>query len=155
MYSSLDVKRACTKVLREAFPLVPVYDNDTVDGYERPSFFVEILTFDRRRESANLQRATFSYVITYFEVTHDEAECLRKYEAICEAFGPAVRVFEGSRTRIVIKDIGLSWIGTREEEHHDMLQVSVNFYESITLCQQDDDAALMEEITTDYAQKEI
>ena len=47
-YTVSDVKKACTGVLRAAFPNMPVYDNDTVDGYQRPSFFVEIMSSTAR-----------------------------------------------------------------------------------------------------------
>ena len=153
-YTVLDVKRACTRVLRAAFPELPVYDNDTVDGYTRPSFFVEVLSIGQHRESRRLCKASFSYLITYFEVTHDEAECLRKYEVISAAFGSTVRVFEGSRLRITVKDIELNWIGTNMNDNKNMMQVSISFYESIGLNGIEDDSDLMQSIVTEYTEEE-
>jgi len=149
-FTVLDIKKACTRMLRTAFPSIPVYDNDTVDGYQRPCFFVEVLSYGRHRESADLQKAAYSYVITYFELTHDEADCLRKYEAICDAFGHAVRVVDGSRDRIVVKDVELSWIGNTINDNKDMMQISISFYESIVITEPADENELMQTVTTEF-----
>lgn len=149
-YTVSDVKKACTGVLRAAFPNMPVYDNDTVDGYQRPSFFVEILSRGRTSESARVQRFSFAYVITYFEVTHSEADCLAKYESICSAFMPAVRVFQGQRTRVNVRNVSYSWIG----ENQDMLQITINFHDAIELIAVADDTDLMEHVDINYTETE-
>ena len=153
-YTSIDVKKACTGVLRNAFPEITIYDNDTVDGYQRPSFFVELIALSGKPESPRLKRVSYSYLITYFEITHNEADCLRKYTSICEAFGEAVRVFEGKRNRIVVKDIELSWIGATQNDNRNMMQVSVNFYETVVVTEAPEEIELMQTVTTDYREKE-
>lgn len=150
MYTILDVKKACTKLLRQTFPNITVYDADTFDGYVRPSFFTEIRTRGRRPESALLRTIGFVYTITYFETTHDEAECLRIYEAVCSAFGHAVRVFEGSRTRVVVESISYQWVG----ENLDKMQIEVRFRDAVELGGATDDYDKMEQIDVEYTQEE-
>ena len=149
-YTVSDVKKACTGVLRAVFPNMPVYDNDTVDGYQRPSFFVFIMSRGRISESTRVQRFSFAYVITYFEVTHSEADCLAKYESICSAFMPAVRVFQGQRTRVNVRNVSYSWIG----ENQDMLQITINFHDVIELIAVTDDVDLMEHVDIEYTETE-
>ena len=44
IYDAKSVKAACNGVLSTAFNQeIPIYGNDTLDGYRRPSFFTEIL----------------------------------------------------------------------------------------------------------------
>lgn len=150
MYTILDVKKACTKLLRATFPNIVVYDTDTLDGYQRPAFFTEIRTHGRRPESALLRTIGFTYTITYFEATHDEAACLRIYESICEAFGHAVRVFEESRTRLMVRNISYEWV----DVNSDKLQVTVDFMDAVELGGNTDDYDIMEQVEIDYETEE-
>ena len=144
IYTISDVKLACNQTLRAAFPNMKVYDNDTLDGYTRPSFFTEILTHGRRKTSKYLTQIGFTFRITYFEQTHDEAHCLEVYEAICKAFEPAIKV--KGHVRVVVSDVDYAWI----DENADKLQVTVSFYDAVELGGYTEDLDLMEELEVNY-----
>ena len=144
IYTISDVKLACNRALRSAFPDAKVYDNDTLDGYQRPSFFTEILSHGRKKTSKYLTQIGFTFRITYFEQTHDEAHCLEVYEKICKAFEPALKV--KGRNRIVVRDIDYSWI----DENADKLQVTISFYDAVELGGYTDENDIMKELEVDY-----
>lgn len=144
IYTISDVKLACNRTLRSAFPNVKVYDNDTLDGYQRPSFFTEIFSHGRTKTSKHLTQVGFTFRITYFEQIHDEAHCLEVYEKICRAFEPAVRV--KGRFRVVVRDIDYAWI----DENADKLQVTISFYDAIELGNYSEDADIMRELSVEY-----
>lgn len=140
IYTISDVKRACNKTLKAAFPKITIYDNDTLDGYKRPSFFTEILSHGRSKSSPYLTQIGFTFRITYFETTHSEARCLEVYEKICQAFEPAIRVKD--HVRAVVKDTDYAWI----DENADKLQVTISFYDAVELGGYSDDDNIMQEL---------
>ena len=144
IYTISDVKLACNKALKAAFPNMRIYDNDTLDGYVRPSFFTEIITHGRRKQSRYLTQTGFTYRITYFEQTHDEAHCLEVYEKICAAFEPAVRV--KGHTRILVNSTDYSWIDTNA----DMLQVTISFYDNVELGSYTEEEDTMQELDINF-----
>lgn len=145
IYTISDVKKCCNDTLRAAFNnSIKVYDNDTLDGYKRPSFFTEVLSHGRTKTSRYLTRIGFTFRITYFEETHDEADCLAKYEAICKAFEPAIKV--KGHVRLVVNDIDCSWI----DENNDKLQVTVSFYDAVELGGYVEEEDLMQTVATAY-----
>lgn len=148
IYTITDVKKVCNQTLKAAFPSMKIYDNDTLDGYARPSFFTEILSHGRTKTSRYLTQIGFTFRITYFEETHDEAHCLDVYEKICKAFGPAVKV--AGHVRLVVRDIDYSWI----DENSDKLQVTISFYDAVELGGYTEDADTMEELDIDFSERE-
>ncbi len=141
IYDAKSVKAACNGVLSAAFNQeVPIYGNDTLDGYRRPSFFTEILPSAREKTGRYVTRQGYIFKITYFEETHDEAHCLDIYAAICAAFEPTVRL--KNRKKLVIEDTELDWTG----ENADMLQVTITFYSTTEIGGYTDDSDLMEEV---------
>ena len=148
IYSITDVKRVCNQTLKAAFPSMKIYDNDTLDGYTRPSFFTEILSHGRTKTSRYLTQIGFTFRITYFEETHDEAHCLEAYEKICKAFEPAIKV--AGCVRLVVRDTDYSWI----DENSDKLQVTISFYDAVELGGYTEDADTMEELDIDFSERE-
>lgn len=140
IYTISDVKRACNQTLKAAFPKVTIYDNDTLDGYKRPSFFTEIISHGRRKESRYLTQIGFTYRITYFEATHNEAKCLEVYEKICQAFEPMLTV--KGHTRLLVNNTDYAWI----DENLDKLQVTISFYDAVELGGYTDGHDLMQEL---------
>lgn len=145
IYDAKAVKVACNGVLKAAFNnRLPIYGNDTLDGYERPSFFTEILPATREKTGRYLTRHGFTFKITYFEETHDEAHCLDVYAAICQAFEPFI-IMPNNKKRLMVEDIDMAWI----DENADMLQVTINFYGITELGGYTDDHPMMESVETD------
>ena len=141
IYDAKSVKAACNGVLSAAFNQeVPIYGNDTLDGYRRPSFFTEILPSAREKTGRYVTRQGYIFKITYFEETHDEAHCLDIYAGICAAFEPTVRL--KNRKKLVVEDTELDWTG----ENADMLQVTITFYSTTEIGGYTDDSDLMEEV---------
>lgn len=148
IYTISEVKLICNQTLRAAFPELKVYDNDTLDGYTRPSFFTEILTHGRRKTSPYLTQTGFTFRITLFEEIHNEARCLEIYEKICKAFEPAIKV--KGHVRLVVRDVDYSWI----DENADKLQVTVSFYDSVELGGYSDENENMKELNITYEREE-
>jgi hypothetical protein len=143
IYSITDVKRACSHILEKSFPNIKVYGNDTLDGYTRPSFFVELLSHGRHKPGRYITQIGFTYRITYFEKCHNEAHCLEVYETICKAFEPVLRVND---SKLVVKDMEYNWI----DENADKLQITVSFYDVTYLSGTKEEQELMEELNINY-----
>ncbi len=141
IYDTKSVKAACNGVLSSAFNHeIPVYGNDTLDGYRRPSFFTEILPSAREKTGRYVTRQGYIFKVTYFEETHDEAHCLDIYAAICAAFEPTVQL--ANKKKLVVEDTELDWT----DENADMLQVTITFYSTIEIGGYTDDSPLMEDV---------
>ena len=144
IYSSSDVKLACNQALKAAFPKVKIYSNETLDGYERPSFFTELISHGRRKPGMYLTQTGFTFRITYFERTHNEAHCLEVYERICKAFEPALRV--KGHTRIFVNNTEYNWI----DENADKLQVTISFYDAVELGGYTEEEDTMQELDMNF-----
>lgn len=121
IWNAKDVKAACNRILSAAFSdKLPVYGNDTLDGYARPSFFSELIATPRDKPGMFLTRHRFAYKVTYFEETHDEAHCYDVYNTIVSAFEPTIKV---NGKRLVVESTDLAWI----DENADMMQITINF----------------------------
>lgn len=140
IYDAKAVKATCNGVLKAAFPNLPIYGNDTVDGYSRPSFFTEILPITREKTGRYITRYGFTFIVTYFEMEHDEAHCLDVYRTIHQSFEPYIRMDNGKK--LVVRDISMEWI----DENADMLQVTISFYSITELGGYTDDTDMMEEV---------
>lgn len=115
-----DIKTACNDVLVQAFPQYPVYGNDTRDGYQRPSFFTELIPRTYRRTSKRAVNAAYTYKATFLETTHDESVCLGIVDQITDAFEFLIKV---GKEHLVVEEIDYDWIDT----NHDVLQVTIDF----------------------------
>lgn len=115
-----ETKKACNRLLADTFQGVPVYGNDTFDGYVRPSFFTEIRQRAYRPGSQNSVTKGYSFIATLFEQSHDEAYCLDVVDKVQQAFGLAVRTEDGIA---VVEEIDYEWIG----QGADQLQITVDF----------------------------
>lgn len=129
LYTAKDVKTACNRTLAETFPDVKIYGTDTLDGYERPSFFTELTSRGRERESRYLARFGYRYRITYFERTHDEAHCMDVLSKIMGAFEPYIILSNDRHNRLFVEDVDWQFI----DENADKLQVTIDFYSMVEL----------------------
>lgn len=135
-----DIKKACNSILLNAFESkIPVYGNDTYDGYTRPAFFTEIVPRQYARQSLNAVQEAYTYHITYLEQTHDEAVCLDIVDTVREAFGLSIRTDSG---RITVDEMDYSWI----DANNDVLQITIDFAATRKVLIPKSDAPLMEEL---------
>ena len=97
-----------------------------------------------KKGSPYLTQIGFTFRITYFEETHDEARCLEVYEKICKAFEPTIKV--KGRVRLIVNSIDYSWI----DENADKLQVVISFLDLIELGGYTEKEEQMQELNVNY-----
>ena len=131
------IKTACCELLQETFPEIKVYGNDTFDGYVRPSFFTELRRGSYTQLNSRVKSASYSFIITYFEETHSEADCFEVLSEIESAFQTAVRV---NGRHLVVDDIDYQWIDTNA----DKMQITIDFAEFAEIQSLDDVGDRME-----------
>lgn len=138
MISVKNVKEEMVKVLRNTFGSdYKYYGVEVREGYKQPSFFTQITPVQLEPNAKNTVRSVYLFVITYFQMTVDEADMLDKVSQIREAYGNKVKI----KNRYVnVTEFDYEFIG----EHADILQVTVtvDFLEDISKKQE---AALMRE----------
>lgn len=88
------------------------------EGYETPSFFIEIIDKGSSTETKNFAKGGFTIEITYFQTEKNEADQLEKVDEIKELFG---MVFCVGNRRLTVGEFSHDYIG----EYQDILQISV------------------------------
>lgn len=141
-----ETKRACNRLLADTFPGVPVYGNDTFDGYARPSFFTEIRQRAYRSGNQNSVTKGYSFIATLFERSHDEAYCLDVVDKVQQAFGLAIRT-EGGLA--VVEEIDYEWIG----QGADQLQITVDFINRTEIREKQDPEETMKTLDLDVKER--
>lgn len=116
-----DFKKGCNNILSETFEnKYRVYGSEVTDGYERPSFFTELLPRTWRHVNKNIVEVGLTYKATFLEATHNEALCLSIIDAIHDTFGWTIT----AAGKVWLCDqIDFDYIGTTD----DILQVSIDF----------------------------
>lgn len=114
-----DFKKGCNDILSEAFEY-PVYGQETLDGYKRPSFFTELLPRTWHRVNKNIIECGLTYKITFLETTHNEALCLSIVDVISSLYGWTIKAAD----KVWLCDnIDYQYIG----QENDILQVTIDF----------------------------
>jgi len=121
IYTPAAVKAACNALMGSLFSDMSVYENEVLDGYERPAWFAELLVNPYRRPGRYSHEYSYTYKVTLLEDVHDEALCLEAVDTIRTGFGQMVKVGSG---HMVVETIGMDWI----DERNDVLQVTIDFY---------------------------
>ena len=134
------VKTACNKIVKSAYPNIPIYGTDVLDGYKMPSFFAEIRMSDYAPAQRFQRQYQFTYYLTYCEKTHNEETCLAILDKLTQAFGREVKV---GKRRLLIRGIGFEWIGQNEN----IMQMSVEFAQVTELTGQKEISDMIEEVT--------
>ena len=134
------VKAACNGRLAELFPLMPIYGNTTLDGYQRPGFFTELLATTYDRPGQYQYEYGYTYIITLLEVTHDEAYCLEVLDIIRQGFGAKVTNTKGKA--LVVQSISQMWI----DERLDVMQVTITFYPASEIGGRTEGGDIMEDV---------
>lgn len=122
-----EIKKEMIQVIRNLYPKgYRFYGAEITEGYEKPSFFTQILPVTMETETKNIRNNVMMLVITYFQRETNEADFLKKAHEIRAAFGLKVKV--GDR-HFNVTDFDYDFIGNDD----DILQirVTVSFKERI------------------------
>lgn len=138
-----DFKKGCNKLLLETFESkYPVYGNEVVDGYDRPSFFTELLPRTWKHVNRNMIEVGLTFKVTFLEQTHDEATCLGIVDSIQEAFGWEVT---SAGRKWLCESIDYDWIDTS----NNVLQVTIDFANVRVVAVKEVDAKTIDSVILD------
>lgn len=80
-----DIKAAITAEINRIFPGIPVYGLDTVEGYSKPCFFLDIIP-ETSEGNINFKHKYCTVTITKVQRAADEADALDFFQKIEQAF---------------------------------------------------------------------
>ena len=127
MISLVELKKSLISVLRELYPKgYKFYGNEVVEGYEKPSFFTQLIPVTMENATQHTTNNTMLFVITYFQKKKDEEDNLRKIAEIRKAFGLKVEV---AGRQINVEEIDFQFVG--EEGNILQVQVTINYIDDI------------------------
>ena len=117
-----DIIRAVNSLLKEEYPQITRYGNDTVDKAVPPYFFVECVPAGINRQTRNMMNKSCSVLITYVQRVPDQVDNLLKAETLCEKFGMVLKIrnrslrilrydheYIGEKNNILQISFGLDW----------------------------------------------
>lgn len=136
-----DIRVALTKALKAEYPNVKVYGFDTVEGYERPSFFVYV-TQTFYEPTINVTHKNVNIEINYIQQTPDEADALSFFERMERLFCQKLQV--GERF-LNTSDLQMYFDG--ENKNIPCFEMDVEFYSEIE--KEPDTTPLMGEVIYD------
>ena len=82
-----DIIRTVNNILKEIYPEITRYGNDTVDKAVPPYFFVECIPAGVNRQTKNMMNKSCSVMITYVQRISNQVDNLFKAEKIEEMLG--------------------------------------------------------------------
>ncbi|MCQ4637673.1 hypothetical protein NE619_13145 [Anaerovorax odorimutans] len=143
-----DVKIALNDLLRKTYGY-KIHGMEITEGYERPSFFVDVRQTNASDINANYLKKAFYITITYFQEIRSEADNLKKVQEIEELLRPndlknkkrLLRLKVGNRY-LPVSGYGSNYIGTNS----DILQIEFNV-EFQERKEESEDAPYMEDVT--------
>lgn len=95
-----------------------IYGNEVLEGFKKPSFFVQLLPVTVSNASTNFHEESYSIIITYFQAQPDSLDNYKKVDRIRELFGQKLRIGE----RFVnVTDFSFNFAGNND----DVLQITV------------------------------
>lgn len=112
-----DVIREMNQVLKDLYPNITRYGNDSIDKAVPPYFFVECIPTNIIRQTRNMLHKGCTVMITYVQKIPNQVDNLDKVEVIEEALGMAFKIHD--RT-ILVTDYDHEYIG----EQNNILQIS-------------------------------
>lgn len=120
MISVVELKKALVDVIRSKYgKSYKYYGIEVTEGYEKPSFFTQIVPVEMENVTTNFADSAYSFVITYFQKQIDEADALQKVSELREAFGLKVKVED---RYVSVTDFDYEFVG----EKNNILQMSLN-----------------------------
>ena len=79
-------------VLRSIYPNYKIYAGEVTEGFQRPSFFTQIIPIRMDYETLNYQSDYLIVAITYFNESDTELENIKMYDSLVRAFGRTLKV---------------------------------------------------------------
>ena len=127
MIALTELKKGMNAVLRELYPKgYKIYGNEVAEGYEKPSFFTQLIPATMENATQHTTNNTMLFVITYFQKQKDEADNFRKITEIRKAFGLKVEIAD---RQINVEEMDFQFIG--EEGNILQIQVTINYTDDI------------------------
>lgn len=102
MINLLQIKRTINKKLKDKFPDIKIYSNETKEGFKRPAFFTQIVPAVFDYETVNFASNKLIIVINYFSKNKTELENIKMNDSLIRAFGMTLKV---SHRSFLIKNI--------------------------------------------------
>lgn len=126
MIKLTDIYTAVGGLLRSKYNYA-VNQDESKEGFEKPSFFVQLKPKTMSNESIHYKRYEFTIIITYFQEVYNEIDNYIKIDEIQELFGNHIRINENEA--IHINDYDYDFIGTKTN----ILQISleIEFYKHL------------------------
>lgn len=83
MIDGTDIKKELTRLLRSRFDY-KIHGKEVVEGYKKPSFFLDLRLVDQEDAGINIVSKRFHCEIVYFQKRIDEADMLSVTSSITE-----------------------------------------------------------------------
>lgn len=117
MIKRTDICTTVNLLLKSKYPSYKTYGHEVVEGFDKPSFFVNLVPNTISNESVNYKKYSYSIVITYFQDRPNEIDNLNKADEIQALFGYHLKV--GDKL-LAITDFDYEFVG----EYTNILQMS-------------------------------
>jgi|GEM_PF-540121 len=127
-----DVIRAVNGILKDLYPKIRRYGNDTIDKAVPPYFFAECVSTALNHESANMQRNSCTVYINYIQKTPDQADNLKKYSEIFDALRMTLNIQDPEHADVVrhLTYTNYSYSYTGENRNDLQISFDLSWYES-------------------------
>jgi hypothetical protein len=129
MIKITDIVAAVNRLLKNRYTDCKTYGHEVIEGYDKPSFFVDIGSRSISNESINFQKCAYTIMITYFTDKSGQDKSLdnlKKIDEIKELFGYKLAINDRF---INVTDFGYDFVG----EFTDTLQLSIEieFFDTV------------------------
>lgn len=92
MATLVDLNNAVNSVLTKNFPNHKIYAGEVTEGFQRPSFFTQIMPMRMDYETKNYKSGLLMVAITFFNASDKELENIKMHDGLLNAFGVALEV---------------------------------------------------------------
>jgi len=117
MIKITDIYTSVSNLLKGEYGL-KIYGNEVKEGFNKPSFFVQLLPITMHNASTNFHEESYSIVITYFQSKPDSLDNFKKVDRIRELFGQKLQI--GKRL-VNVTDFSFNFVG----DNDNVLQVAI------------------------------
>lgn len=133
MTTLVDLNEAVNKVLSNRFPNRKIYAGEVTEGFQRPSFFTQIIPMGMDYENLNYKTDRLMVAITCFNEGDTELENIKMYDELIKAFGRVLRVKNRYITLLNIRSSNADgalqfsfdlnyWSQLRKEEERELMK---------------------------------